>query len=274
MLKLMLICNDPDLARFAVDCGVDRIFVDLEVLGKEARQGHRDTVISHHSIADVSRVRKAVPNAELLVRLNPLHAGSVDEVEQVLSAGANLLMLPMFRRTAELKKFAAHVAGRAGIIPLVETLEAVGRLSDIVKVPGVSEIYIGLNDLHIELGQTFIFESLANGTLDRITRVIRNAGIPFGFGGIARMGEGLLHAEMVLGEHLRLGSSSVILSRTFHRHGTGKSELIDQQEFKAEISKLREKEAELMRRTPEQQETDRHLLAGIVDDIVRKPRDG
>lgn len=39
--------------------------------------------------------------------------------------------------------------------------------------------------------------------------------MPFGFGGIARIGDGLLPAEKILAEHVRLGSSSVILSRTF-----------------------------------------------------------
>lgn len=39
--------------------------------------------------------------------------------------------------------------------------------------------------------------------------------IPFGFGGIARIGEGDLPSDYILGEHVRLGSTSVILSRTF-----------------------------------------------------------
>ena len=39
--------------------------------------------------------------------------------------------------------------------------------------------------------------------------------MPFGFGGIARIGDGMLPAEKILAEHIRLGSSSVILSRTF-----------------------------------------------------------
>ena len=32
MLKLMYITNDPAVARIAVDAGVDRIFIDMEVL--------------------------------------------------------------------------------------------------------------------------------------------------------------------------------------------------------------------------------------------------
>ena len=40
-------------------------------------------------------------------------------------------------------------------------------------------------------------------------------GIPYGFGGIARIGEGTLPAESIVMEHYRLGSSRVILSRSF-----------------------------------------------------------
>ena len=45
-LKLMYITNDERVAKVAESSGVDWIFVDLEILGKEKRQGHLDTVIS------------------------------------------------------------------------------------------------------------------------------------------------------------------------------------------------------------------------------------
>lgn len=44
MLKLMYITNDSTVAKIAVDAGVDRIFIDMEVLGKVERQGGMDTV--------------------------------------------------------------------------------------------------------------------------------------------------------------------------------------------------------------------------------------
>lgn len=49
MLKLMYITNDPAVAKIAADAGVDRIFIDMEVLGKAERQGGMDTVQSHHT---------------------------------------------------------------------------------------------------------------------------------------------------------------------------------------------------------------------------------
>ncbi len=105
MIKLMLITNQPDLAKSAVSAGVDRIFIDLEILGKKERQGHLDTVISAHSMADVPKVREAIPDAELLVRLNPPHAGIGEEIEQALKSKPEFLMLPMFHQAAELADF-------------------------------------------------------------------------------------------------------------------------------------------------------------------------
>lgn len=44
---------------------------------------------------------------------------------------------------------------------------------------------------------------------------IKKIGIPYGFGGIARLGCGDLPAERIIMEHYRLGSSRAILSRSF-----------------------------------------------------------
>ena len=44
-LKLMYITNRPEVAQIAESAGVDRIFVDLEYIGKAQRQGGMDTAI-------------------------------------------------------------------------------------------------------------------------------------------------------------------------------------------------------------------------------------
>ena len=38
MLKFMYITNDPKIAALAESAGVDRIFIDLETVGKQLRQ--------------------------------------------------------------------------------------------------------------------------------------------------------------------------------------------------------------------------------------------
>ena len=68
MLKLMYITNDPHVAGLAEAAGVDRIFIDLESVGKQLRQGGMNTVQSDHTLADIRNVRPAVKKAELMVR--------------------------------------------------------------------------------------------------------------------------------------------------------------------------------------------------------------
>ena len=56
-LKLMYITNQPEIAQIAESAGVDRIFVDLEYIGKSDRQGGMGTVQSRHTIDDVKKSR-------------------------------------------------------------------------------------------------------------------------------------------------------------------------------------------------------------------------
>lgn len=237
-MNFMLITNEPELAHYAESCGVSRIFIDLEKIGKQERQGHLDTLMSNHTVSDVAKIKKCLSMAELLVRVNPLYDGTKKEVDDAISGGADWLMLPMFRRAEEVEQFVALVDGRAKVIPLLETYEASQCLDEIVCIPGISEIYIGLNDLHLDMGLTFMFELLANGTIDELVKIIKDAGIFFGFGGIARVGEGVIPGELIMGEHHRLGSSSVILSRTFHRKSMDVFEFKANLDLKVELEKL------------------------------------
>ena len=268
MIKYMLITNDPALAHHAEACGVGRVFVDLELHGKQERQGHLDTLISSHSTADIAKVKASLSKAELLVRLNPLHVDSKKEIDAAIAGGADLLMLPMFHSAKEVRRFADLVDGRARVVPLVETYDATQCIDEIVSIPGVAEIYIGLNDLHMDMQLKFMFEPLANGLVDQLAEAIKKAGLPFGFGGIARVGEGIIPGELVLGEHLRLGSSSVILSRTFHRKSEGVSEFKANLNLKNELEKLFVAAEELKLRDTAQVMADHLRLQAIVTEFA------
>ncbi len=211
----MYITNSPQIALIAEQYGVDRIWIDLETLGKEERQKGLNSVKSNHSISDIALISKRLTTAEMLVRVNPWNLKSLKEVDQVIQAGAELIMLPMWRNKVEVKSFIDAVGCRAKTVLLLETEEAVECLDDVLSLPGIDEIHIGLNDLHLALGLTFMFELLANGTVEVLCKKIQRAGIPYGFGGIAKIGEGLLPAEKIILEHYRLGSTRAILSRTF-----------------------------------------------------------
>ena len=220
-MKLMYITNNPAVARIAEDAGVDWIFLDMEVIGKAFRQSGLDTVQNHHTIDDIKRIRKTISQSKLLVRTNPIHdavdnyPSSRDEIEATIEAGADILMLPYFKTVEEVKTFIHLVNGRAKTLLLLETIEAANLIDDILEVPGIDMIHLGLNDMHLELGMNFMFELLADGTVERLGDKIKAKGIPFGFGGIATLDGGALQGSMVLKEHVRLGSSMVIVSRSF-----------------------------------------------------------
>lgn len=214
-LNLMILTADPQFAIEAQEAGIERIFFDLEYLNKVERQRGRNTVISNNNIDDIPKVRAVLTTSKLLVRTNPLHAYSEGEVNKAIEYGADILMLPMVISPSEVKQYVDFVAGRTMVCIMIETAQAMARIDDILDIEGVDEIFIGLNDLHISLGLNFMFEVLSGGLVDYMAAKCRAKNIPFGFGGIARIGDGTLPAEKILGEHIRLQSTSVILSRTF-----------------------------------------------------------
>lgn len=217
MLKLFYITKDPQIAKIAEAAGVDRIFVDMEYIGKELRQPKgMDTVKNHHTVQDVKNIRAVLTKAELLVRVNPIHEASKEEIEQVIAAGADVIMLPYWKTPEEVTAFLDYVNGRVKTILLLETDEAAKCVDTVIANGGFDEIYIGLNDLKISQGKTFLFELVTDGTVDKLAAKFRAANLAFGFGGVGRVcAEDLLPAENVLAEHYRLGSSMVILSRAF-----------------------------------------------------------
>lgn len=221
MIKLMYITNRPTIAKIAESAGVDRIFVDMESLGKQERQGGMDTVQSHHTFEDVANIRASLTSAELLVRCNPLHeacpgyCGSDEEIETILRNGADIIMLPYFKTPEEAAFFIEKVGGRAKTVLLIETPEAVEAIDEILALPGIDEVHIGINDLSLGYHKRFMFELFADGTVEMLCQKFREAGLPFGIGGIASLGRGLLPAEYLIKEHYRLGSTAAILSRSF-----------------------------------------------------------
>lgn len=217
----MYITNKSAVAEIAEEAGVDWIFLDMEFIGKDARQGGLDTVQNHHTVKDVANIKAAVKKAKILVRVNPIHdalpdyPSSKDEIDATIKAGADIVMLPFFKTVEEVRQFISYVDGRAKTLLLMETVEAANFVDEILEVPGIDMIHLGLNDMHLELGMKFMFELLANGTVEKLGNKIKAKGIPFGFGGIATLDGGALPGSMVLKEHVRLGSSMVIVSRSF-----------------------------------------------------------
>lgn len=241
----MYITKDPVVGQVAERAGVDWVFVDMEYRGKSDRQANRDTVISAHTLEDVHAMRTAISTSQLMVRINPWGEWSPAEIEGVLQAGADIVMLPFFTTAAEVAAFIRQVAGRAKTCLLLETMAGIAALDEILALPGIDFVHIGLNDLHIERGTTFMFEFLADGGVDAIAARLRAAGITFGFGGMARIGGLVPPAERILAEHFRLSSTGVILSRSFCHPSQAIGSDAFEAMFKREVAEVRAEEARL-----------------------------
>lgn len=213
-LTLFYITNRPDVALIAEKYGVQRIWIDLETLGKETRQKSMNTVKSHHTVADIRKIKPLLTSSELLVRINPWNETSPEEIDAVIDAGADIIMLPMWKTPQEVKAFLTAVDHRVQTTLLLETKEAAECIEEVLQLD-FDEIHIGLNDLHLSYGKDFMFEMLTDGTVERLCNQFKQRGIPYGFGGIARLGGGMLPSENVIMEHYRLGSTRAILSRSF-----------------------------------------------------------
>lgn len=214
-LNLIYITNRPEVALIAESNGVQRIMVDMETLGKEERQKNMNTVKSHHTVEDVAIIAKVLTKSELLVRINPWHENSAAEIEAVIAAGADSIMLPMWKREDEVDAFLRTVNKRVHTTLLLETKEAVECLDAVLDHPLLGDIHIGLNDLHLSYGLTFMFELFSNGMVEALCEKCKAKGIRYGIGGIAKISKGLVPSECIIMEHYRLGSTGAILSRTF-----------------------------------------------------------
>ena len=281
-LKLMYITNDVEIAKIAQKNHVDRIFIDMEYIGKDDRQKGMDTVKSHHTIEDIVAIRQILNESELLVRINPIHSrneiykGSEYEINKVIESGADIVMLPMYKTVDEVKQFCDIVNRRAKTMLLVETLEACEILEEVLELGVIDEFHIGLNDLHLAMKKNFMFELLADGTVDKICDKFKKYNVPFGFGGIARLGYGELPAECIIAEHYRIGSTKAILSRSFCNVEKINNPKEIEKLFNNEIIKIRNYEEKCKSMSQVDFERNRNVVIDKVKEIVkkRKAKDG
>lgn len=268
-MNLMILCNDAESAFAAQEAGVDRVFYDMEYIGKAERQHGRNTVKSDNKLDGIPALRNVLNKTDLLVRTNPIHAYTKMEVDKAIEYGADILMLPMVIDQHDVEQYVSYVNGRTKVCVMIETAAAMARLDKIMAVPGVDEIFIGLNDLHISMGLTFMFELLSDGIVEYIANKCQKKGMPFGFGGIARIGEGDLPSDSILGEHVRLGSQSVILSRTF-KGVEGVDTNARPINLKVEVNKVRTRLNEIDSWNEEQHSENRVKIAEAVDKVIYK----
>jgi hypothetical protein len=216
-VELSFITNDVASACSAEEAGVDRIFIDLERLGKAARQTGQSLFCSSHTVEDIPRIKKALRRSRLMVRVDPPHQGSSEQVRRVIDLGADYVMLPYFERLGHAQDFVACVGDRAVPVLLLERAAVIATLPDLCRLSADVEMHVGLNDLSRSLGRRHWFDVLADPALAGICATLRATRTPFGFGGIANLSRRDLPVdpESVLAEQVRQGATRGWLSRAF-----------------------------------------------------------
>ena len=104
-MEFMMIISTPDIANYMGKFPNVTLFVDFEILGKEKRQGHLDTVKSEMTLEQLIPIRDAAPNSKILARINPINSNTYSEIESVINYGADSIMLPMFSTFDEIDSF-------------------------------------------------------------------------------------------------------------------------------------------------------------------------
>ncbi len=271
----MFITNEPDMAEFAWKSGVNRIFVDMEWMGKYERQGFLDTHMALSTSDDVAAIRNRLPDAEIMTRINAVHSESHMEIDSSIEAGTDVIMLPMFNTADEVEKTIRLIDGRVRLCLLLETPQALTRIDDILEYSaGIDEIHLGLNDLHLGMGLDFMFELLSGGIVEYAARKIHNHDIRFGFGGIARVGrKDAVPAKLILGEHIRLHSEMVILSRSFRMGINDVEELKSRINLPNEIKRLDECLDGFRKSSQKQLEDNRRKLVIAVRNFLSSKRE-
>lgn len=267
-LQLMLITANPEVACYAEESGIERIFIDMEFLGKQDRQKNLNLPLNQHTFKDVESVKKALKSSEVMVRINPPHDKTKDEVNKAIDSGADCIMLPYFTRKDEVEMFLQAIDGRCKSNILLETASAVARAESILSLP-VNEVHVGLNDLKLTFKLDFLYETLSGGVVDFLCSIAKRNNISFGFGGVGSLSKGSdIPPELIIKEHVRMGSQRVILSRAFTGNYTTLNDLRQNVDLANEVQLVRKAANAALLRTAEEVKADKDLLCHLVDKKV------
>jgi hypothetical protein len=212
-MKFLIIENDLPRALKFENIGIDIIFIDLEKLGKQERQAHLDSVKSQHNISDIVKIKPNLNHSKILVRVDPINTNTKQQIDHVILAGADIIMLPFFKTLEEVNFFFKCIDGRVKTLLLFEHVDSLSLLPFIHDKYPLQEVYFGLNDLSISLGYNFMFTVITNKILNNSIEYCIANNIKYGIGGIGSFNNGKIPGKFILREYKRLGVSSTILSR-------------------------------------------------------------
>ena len=221
------ITNDPKQAQNLSECGIQQIMVDTEIMGKVERQGHKDTIISDHSLNDIIALKDLSLDAEIICRINPFHRGTFNEIDTAIRNGTDVIMIPMINSMENYQSMVDRINDKAKVLPLIETPYSFFKLSEILDYSKLTQIHFGLNDLCISLGMKNLFEVLLSQTFQDKVSNVKISGLTKGIGGI---GDPQISQKVsplgLLNMYMKCGSNSVILSRSFFTNSSEKEYII------------------------------------------------
>jgi 2-keto-3-deoxy-L-rhamnonate aldolase RhmA len=209
---------DPILTRVARDAGVQWIGPDLERIGKHERQAGTSSLISDHGTESLPMVREIVGPQRLFARCNGPGPHLAQEIEALIDAGVQCLMVPMIRRLDEARAVVEQVHGRARLVIMIEHKDILDQVDAVAQLPDLHTIYVGTNDLAISMGYATRFGPVADGWVERIARVAQARDVGFSFLGFAKLSLSTALAvppDLVLAEYARLGVNWALFARSF-----------------------------------------------------------
>lgn len=212
-IKKYVFFSNHEITQKSLAAGIDGVVIDWEQKNKSVRQKLYDTQINEHTVDDLIDVR-AQSNCWIICRINGGELVSKDEINKALDHGANEIMVPMISEPAQLEFALKAVDGRAKVMAMIETEDAVRQLHALAEFP-VHRFYVGLNDLAISRNASNIFIPIADGTMDKIRARISG---DFGFAGLTHPAMGNpISARLLMAEMRSLRCSFSFLRRSYFR---------------------------------------------------------
>lgn len=218
-MKLILISNQVEEIRLAIQHGIRTVLIDLERETKLDRQAGKGLFISDHTILDLQNIRQQFPTLEIITRVNSRHAASEAEVAEVIAAGTDAIMIPYFHEPPHLQYFYNIIKNRLDIIPLFETIRSVEQFSTFQQTFPFTRCHFGLNDLRLEHRWNTIFKAFEWQPFLEALAAARAAKLEFGIAGVGNQLDDTLpvHPQAFFRQQLALGGTSFWLSRHFRQ---------------------------------------------------------
>lgn len=253
-LELFLFSHDLEYAPRAIEAGFDAIVVDWEWRGKDARQAGRATEVNRGTERDLADMRRLI-RAKVFCRINnDSWSARRDEAIRAADMGADEVLLPMVRSLDEVDDCLSVLPRDCALGVMVETREAL-TLGPGLSARSLARCFVGLNDLHIELGAPHIFTPLCDGAVEGFRRAFDGH---FGVAGVTRpTGGAPVPCRLLLAEMARLGCAFAVARRSFRAD-------VPMADLPTAVFEIRTAYAQLLGRSSEEIAEDRRTLQALV----------